>query len=193
MGNGSLKKHRKAEERFLLPFLYITSGIFVLLRGGVSRFLGVEWLDIDLISIVFVYLLGKDKEIQAVALAFFLGIMTDIFAPCRLGLFALTYTVTTAGLSRCRQFLDFNNAKTLALLVGVFLLVKWAFLVGLLGLFPVGQLIPSISLISVFLSALITSVLALFLFYFLDHADEEKRSQATIPISGDHHGGTFGA
>ncbi len=176
----------------MFPFLCVMSGLFVLLRGSMSRLLGIEWLDIDLIPIVLIYLLGRDEELRAGGLAFCMGILTDILAPCQLGLFALTYSAITVGLNRCRQFLDFNKTRTLALLVAVYLMVKWAFLLAVLRLFPAGGLIPSISFVSVFLSALITSLLALPLFYFLDLAGGEKPSGAPIAISGDHHGRTFG-
>lgn len=157
-----------------------------------SRLLGIEWLDIDLIPIVLIYLLGRDEELRAGGLAFCMGILTDILAPCQLGLFAFAYSAITIGLNRCRQFLDFNKTRTLALLVAVYLMVKWAFLLAVLGLFPAGGLIPSISFVSVLLSALITSLLALPLFYFLDLAGGEKPSGPPIAIPGDHHGRTFG-
>jgi len=192
MGTGGLIQNWKAGGRFLFPLLCVMTGIFVLLRGSVSRLLGIEWLDIDLVPIVVIYLLGKDKELRAGGLAFCMGILTDILAPCQLGLFALTYSAITVGLNRCRRFLDFNKTKTLALLVGTYLLVKWAFLSIVLRLFPAGQLVPSIPFISVFVSALITGFLALPLFYILDLAGDEKPSGIRIAIAGDHHGRTFG-
>jgi len=192
MRTGGLIQHWRAGEGFLFPFLCVMSGIFVLLRGSMSRLLGIEWLDIDLIPIVLMYLLGNDKELRAVGLAFCMGILTDILAPCQLGLFALTYSAITVGLNRCRQFLDFNKTRTLALFVAIYLLVKWVFLLAVLRLFPAGQLIPSIPFVSVCLSALITSLLALPLFYFLDLAGGEKPSGSPLASSGDHHGRTFG-
>lgn len=146
------------------------SVIFVLLRGSIGHLMGIEWLDIDLIPIVLIYLLGKDQELRAGCLAFCIGILTDILAPCQLGLFAFAYSAIIFGLNRCRQFLDFNNIKTSALFVAIFLLAKWALLLLVLRLFLAGQFIPSISFVSVFLSALITSLLAPPLFYFLDLA-----------------------
>jgi cell shape-determining protein MreD len=192
MGTGGLMQNWKAGERFLFPLLFVMSGIFVLLKGSMDRLLGIEWLDIDLIPIVVMYLLGKDKELRAEGLAFSMGILTDILAPCQLGLFALTYSAVTVGLNRCRRFLDFNKTKTLALLVGIYLLVKWAFISAVLRLFPAGQLIPSIPFVAVFASALITGLLALPLFHVLGLAGDEKPSGTRIAIAGDHHGRTLG-
>lgn len=172
----------------LFPLLCVMSGIFVILRGSISHFLGIEWLDIDLIPIVLIYLLGRDQEVGAESLAFCTGLLTDILAPSQFGLFALTYSAITLGMNRCRQFLDFNNIKTAALFVAGYIVAKWAFVLVVLKLFAAGQLIPSISLVSVFLSAGITSLLAIPLFYFLDLARGRRESGTLTAISGDTHG-----
>jgi rod shape-determining protein MreD len=192
MGIGNLIRYWRARWGFFFPVLCVMSGIFVLLRGSISYLLGIEWLDIDIIPIAIIYLLGKDQELRAICLAFCMGILTDILAPCQLGLFALAYSAITFGLDRCRQFLDFNSIKTSALFVAIYLLAKWAFLLVVLRLFTIGQLIPSISFTSVFLSALIMSLIAPPLFYFLDLAGGGRASDAIVTVSGDTNGRAFG-
>jgi cell shape-determining protein MreD len=170
MGIGVLLKQWKGERVFLFPFVCVICGLFVILRGSMDHLVRVEWLDIDPIPIVLVYLLAKDQEFRASCLAFFMGLLTDIFAPSQLGLFAFVYTTITLGISRCRLLLDFNSTKAAILFVAAFLLAKWAFLLIVLRLFPAGQLIPSISYASVLVSALITSSLALLLFHGINLA-----------------------
>lgn len=165
---GGFIKHWRAGGGFLFPLICVITGLFVLLRGSIGHLVGIEWLDIDLIPIVLIYLLGKNQEFRAGCLAFCMGVLTDILAPCQLGLFAFTYSAIIFGIYRCRQFLDFNNIKTSALFVAIFVLIKGAFLLVVLRLLPAGQFVPSISFVSVFLSTLITSLLTPPLFYFLD-------------------------
>ncbi len=152
----------------MFSLICVMSGIFVLLRGSIGHLLGIEWLDIDLIPIVLIYILGKNQELRAGCLAFCMGILTDVLAPSQLGLFAFVYSAIIFGMFRCRQFLDFNNIKTSTLFVAIFLFAKWAFLLVILRLFSAGQFMPSMPFVFMLLSALITSLLAPPLFYFLD-------------------------
>lgn len=169
---------------FMFPFLCLVSGIFVLLRGSISHLLGIEWLDIDIIPIALVYLLGKDQEVRAVILAFFAGTLTDLVAPCQLGLFALTYSTLTFGINRCRRFLDFDNRKTSALFVAGFVVAKWAFVLSVLRLFAAEQLMPSISLVSIWASALITGLLAMPSFYLLELSEGGTDAGTLTPTLG---------
>jgi len=181
----------RADVDFMFPLLCVISGVFVLLRGSISHILAIEWLDIDLIPIALVYLLSKDQELRAGTLAFCAGILTDILAPCQFGLFALTYSTLTFGVNRCRRFLDFDNRKTSALFVAGYLVAKWAFVLAVLKLFAAGQLIPSISLVSVVVSALITGLLAIPLFYVLELTGGGRESGRLSAVSGDIHGRTL--
>lgn len=170
MGIGIFLRQWKEEHVFFYPLICLTCGLFVILRGSISYFVRIEWLDIDLIPIFLIYLLARDQEFRSCCLAFFMGILTDIVAPCQLGLFALAYSTVILGINRCRQLLDFKDIKTSILFVAVFLLARWAFLLIALRLFPTGQFIPSISFVSVFISTLITSLITPLLFYCLDLA-----------------------
>ena len=169
LGSRSFSQQWKEASRFFFyPSMWLICGLFVILRGSISHLIRIEWLDIDLIPIFLIYLLARDQGVRSGCLAFFMGILTDIIAPCQLGLFAFTYSCIIFGITRCRQFLDFNNIKTSILFVAIFLLTKWAFLLGVLRLFPTGHLIPSISYTSVFVSTLITILITPLLFYCLD-------------------------
>jgi rod shape-determining protein MreD len=170
MGTGGFIHRWRAGGGLLFFFICVMSGMFVLLRGSIGHLLGIERLDIDLIPIVLIYIIGNNQELRAGCLAFCMGILTDILAPSQLGLFAFVYSAIILGMYRCRQFLDFNNIKTSALFVALFILAKWAFLLIVLRLFPAGHYMPSISLVSVFVSALITSIATPPLFYVLDRA-----------------------
>jgi rod shape-determining protein MreD len=191
LGPEGFMQRWRAEAGFMFPLLCLLSGIFVLLRGSISHLLAIEWLDIDLIPIALVYLLGRDQELRAGTLAFCSGILTDILAPCQFGLFALTYSALTFGVNRCRRFLDFENRKTSSLFVAGYLVAKWAFVLAVLKLFAAGQLSPSISLVSVVVSALITGLLAMPLFYLLELAGGGRDSGTLSAVSGDTHGRTL--
>jgi rod shape-determining protein MreD len=188
MKAGGLIEHWRADAGFMFPLLCVVSGMFVLLRGSISHLVGIEGLDIDLIPIVLVYLLSKDQEVRAGSLAFGTGLLTDVLAPCQFGLFALTYSAITLGVDRCRQFLDFDHIKTSALFVAGYLVAKWAFVWAVLTVFTTGQLIPSISLVSVCISAVITGLLAVPLFYLLGLGDGGRGADRLTAISGDTHG-----
>jgi len=163
-------KLRKEDGAFLHPLIWLTCGLFVILKGSMYHLVGIEWLDIDLIPIFLMYLIGKDQDFVAGCLAFYAGILTDIFAPCHLGLFAFVYSAIVLGIIHCRQFLDFNNIKTSILFVAVFLLVKWPFLMIIMGPSPSRQISSMGSLFFVSICVLATSMVTPFLFYFLDLA-----------------------
>ncbi len=133
-----------------------------------AHLVGIEWVDIDLIPIFLVYLIAEDQDFRAGCLAFFMGILTDIFAPCQLGLFAFVYSAILLGINQCRQFLDFNKIKALVLLVAIFLVAKWSLVLIIIRILSLGQSIPSITFILIPISALITGMITPFLFYFLN-------------------------
>jgi cell shape-determining protein MreD len=153
---------------FFYPLIWLTCGLFVILKGSINHLLRIEWLDIDLIPIFLIYLIAKDQNFKAGCLAFFMGILTDILAPCQLGLFTFAYSAILLGINHCRRFLDLNNIKTSILLVAFFLLAKWSFLLIIMRFFPIRQFISLIPFILVSVSILITSLITPFLFYFLN-------------------------
>lgn len=164
MGIRSYLKIGEKNDVFFYPIIWLTCGLFVIVRGSINHLVGIEWLDIDLIPIFLIYLIAKDQNFMAGCLGFFMGILTDIFAPCQLGLFAFAYSAILFGINHCRRFLDFNNIKTSILFVAIFLLAKWSFLMIIIRPFPLGQFTPLIY----FISVLITGMIAPSLFYFLN-------------------------
>jgi len=153
---------------FFYPLIWLTCGFFVILRGSINHFLRIEWLDIDIVPIFLIYLVAKDQDYKASCLAFFMGILTDIFSPCQLGLFAFTYSAILLGVNHCRRFLDINNIRTSMLLVVFFLLAKWSFLLIIVRFLPIRQFITLTPFILVSVSIVITSLITPLLFYFLD-------------------------
>lgn len=153
---------------FFYPSTWLVCGGFVLLRGSITQLVGITWLDIDLIPIFLVYLTAKDQNVKALCLAFFMGLLTDIFSACPLGLFALTYSAILVGINSCRQFLDFTNIKTSVLLVAVFLVAKWCLVLVAVSILPLGQSFPSMRVMPVFVSALITGLITPLIFYLLN-------------------------
>lgn len=152
----------KGDDLFSYSLIWLTCGLSVILRRNMNHLVGIEWLDIDLIPVFLIYLIAKDRSFMAGCLAFFMGVLTDIFAPCQLGLFAFLYSAITLGINHCRQFLDFNNIKTSILFVAAFLLAKWLFLMIIIRPSPLGQFTLLV------FSVLITSMITPFLFYFLN-------------------------
>ena len=161
-------KQWREEGALFYPSVWILCGLFVVLWGNIHHFTGVEWLNVDLIPVFLVYLIAKEQDLKAFCFAFFMGLLKDILAPCQLGLFAFTYSVLLFGMTRCRQFLNFNNLKTSVLLVAAFLLGKWVFFLVVLRLFPGGQFIPSIHVVEAASSVVMTTLVSPFLFSFLD-------------------------
>ena len=157
----------KEDRIFFYPLIWLTCGFFVILRGSINHFLRIEWLELDILPIFLIYLVAKDQDYKASCLAFFMGILTDIFSPCQLGLFAFTYSAILLGVNHCRRFLDLNNIKTSMLLVVFFLLAKWSFLLIIVRFFPIRQFIALTPFILVSISIVITSLITPLLFYFL--------------------------
>jgi rod shape-determining protein MreD len=155
---------------FTYSLIWLVCGALVLLRGNISQLVGITWLDIDLIPIFLIYLIAKDQNVKALCLAFFMGLLTDIFSACPLGLFALTYSALFLGINSCRQFLDFTSVKTAVLLVAVFLVAKWCLVLVAVSIFPLGQSFPSIRVMPLVVSALITGLIAPLIFYLLNLA-----------------------
>lgn len=168
MGIRSYLKPGKENDVFFYPIIWLTCGLFVIARGSINHLVGIEWLDIDLIPVFLIYLIAKDQNFMAGCLAFFMGMLTDVFAPCQLGLFAFLYSAIILGINHTRQFLDFNNIKTSVLFVAIFLLAKWSFLMIIIRPSPLREITPLISIVLVFISVLITSMITPFMFYFLN-------------------------
>jgi len=158
----------KEERVFFYPLIWLTCGLFVILRGSGSHILRIEWLDIDIIPVFLIYLITNDQNHKASFLAFFMGILTDVFAPCQIGVFAFAYSAILLGVNPCQRFLDLNNIKTSMLLVALFLVVKWSFLLIIMKFFPIRQTINLIPFILVAFSIIITSLTTPFLFYLLN-------------------------
>jgi cell shape-determining protein MreD len=156
------------EQWIFYPLIWLTCGIFVILRGAITHLVGIEWVDIDLIPIFLIYLIADDQDFRAGCLAFFMGILTDIFATCQLGLFAFVYSAILLGINQCRQFLDFNKTKASILLVAIFLVAKWSLVLIMIRILPLGHSIPYVKFILISISALITGPIAPFLFHFLN-------------------------
>ncbi|HUU41881.1 MAG TPA: hypothetical protein VMW42_13175 [Desulfatiglandales bacterium] len=164
---------------FFYPLIWLMCGLFVILKGNANHFLGVEWLDIDIIPIFLIYLITKERVLLAACLAFFMGILTDILASCQVGLFALVYSAIILGIKYCQKFLDFNNVKTQILSVAFFILAKWSFLLVLPRIFPKGQSNPSIPIVLLAGSVFTTSLIAPILFYVLNFL--QGKEAKTIP------------
>jgi len=157
----------KEDRIFFYPLIWLTCGFFIILKGSINHCLRIEWLDLDIVPVFLIYLVARDQDYKASCLAFFTGILTDIFSPCQLGLFAFTYSAILLGVNYCRRFLDLNNIKTSMLLVVFFLLAKWSFLLIIVRFLPIRQFIALTSFILVSVSIVITGLITPLLFYFL--------------------------
>jgi len=168
MGIGVFLKLGEENNILFYPVIWLVGGVFVILKGGITHLVGIEWVDIDVIPIFLIYLIARGQEFRAGLLAFFMGILTDIFAPCQLGLFAFAYSAVLLGIHYCRRFLDFTKMWTSVLLVALFLAAKWSLLLTIISIFPLGQFAPWITFPLVSISALMTSMIAPFLLYLLN-------------------------
>lgn len=179
MGIRIFLKLARGQDVFFYSLIWLVCGTSVILRGTVTHVVGIEWVDVDLIPILLVYLMGKDRTLGAGWLAFFMGLLTDMLTPSQLGLFAFAYSAILLGINYCRTFLDFTKIKTSILLVAIFVLAKWSLLLSVIRIFPLGHSVPSITFISLSISAVTMSIIAPFLFYLLNLATGgENRSYA---------------
>ena len=168
MGTKDYLRHWRENRVFFYPIIWFVCGLFVVLRGNIAHLSRIEWLDFDLIPVFLVYLIATDQNFKALCLAFFMGLLTDMFSSCQLGLFAFTYSAILLAINCTRYFLDLANVRTAALLVALFLLAKWCFVLIVLRILPLVQSVPSISLIMVIVSAFIMGAIAPILFHVLD-------------------------
>ena len=168
MGTKDYLRHWREDRLFFHPSIWFVCGLFVVLRGNIAHLSEIEWLDFDLVPVFLVYLIAIDQDFKALCLAFLMGLLTDMFSACQLGLFAFTYSAILLAINSTRRFLDLANVRTAALLVALFLLAKWCFVSIVLRILPLTQSVPSISFIIVIVSALIMGVIAPILFYVLD-------------------------
>lgn len=160
----------KERHVFFHSLIWLACILFVLLRGSIAHLVRVEWLYVDLIPIFLIYLVAKEQSLKASCLAFLVGLLTDIFSSCHLGLFALAYSAILLGINSCRQLLDFRNIKTSSVLAAVFVLSKWFLVLIVLSALPLGRTPSSMGLVLVVVSALVTGLITPALFYVLDLA-----------------------
>jgi cell shape-determining protein MreD len=172
-------RHWRENRLFFHPSIWFVCGLFVVLRGTIAHLSGIAWLDFDLVPVFLVYLIAIDQDLKALCLALFVGLLTDMFSACQLGLFAFTYTAILLAINRTRRFLDLANVRTATLLVALFLLAKWCFVSIVLRILPLTQSVPSINFVAVIVSAFIMGVIAPILFYVLDVIrGKEERAHA---------------
>jgi len=168
VGTRDYTRQWRANRLFFHPSIWFVCGLFVILRGTIAHLSGIEWLDFDLVAVFLVYLITINQDFKALCLAFFMGLLMDMFSACQLGLFAFTYSAILLATKSTRHFLDLANVRTAALLVALFLVAKWCFLWLVFRIIPLTQSVPSINLIAVIVSAFIMGVIAPMLFYVLD-------------------------
>ena len=169
----------KEDRIFFYPLVWLLCGFYVGLKGTMNHFIGIEWLDIDVVPVFLLYLVAKDQDNKASCLAFFMGILTDIFSPCQLGLFAFIYSALLLVVTLFRRFLDLNNIKTAMLLVVFFLLAKWLFLLIAVRFLPNRQFLTSTPFILLIVSIVIMSLITPLLFYFLNLLRGRERREST--------------
>ena len=146
------------------------------------NWIGLNNLDVDLVTIMMAYLLTGNGKTGTGVFAFFQGILVDIYSAGLLGLFGVLYLVVFLGIYLGGRFFDPHSPRGLVILVSLAVSLKGALLVALLDAFSLEMVTSSATFLSMAVSALCTGLIAPFLFYVLNQTKKSlvKDTQEAI-------------
>ena len=139
----------------------------------------VKGVDIDLVIVFTVYFLASNESSPGI-FAFFQGFLLDVFSGGVLGFFTLLYLLVYFSIRIASHPIDLLSPVGRAAVVFIAVMIKGLIMLLFLSLFSIQYVLSGDSLLSFFLSAVLTSILSIFIFYFL------KISPAVVsPLEGD--------
>ena len=143
--------------------------LFVLVRGNLADQFRFGGFEVDLVAIITAYILLSHGPVGAGIFAFGQGLVIDCYSAGLVGLFTLLYIVVFLGMSIGSSFFDPNSPRAVIILVATAVLTKGILLMGILNAFSLETYDASADLVSVFLSAVFSGLLAPIVFHVLDH------------------------
>ncbi|MBN2419182.1 MAG: rod shape-determining protein MreD [Deltaproteobacteria bacterium] len=159
--------------------IWFVSIFFLLVKGNLFHSLIVKGVDIDLIVVFTVYFLASNES-SPVFFAFCQGFLLDILSGGMMGFFTLLYLLVYFCIRFASHPIDLLTPVGRAAVVFIAVIIKEMMMLLFLSLFSPRYLFSMDLLLSFFLSALLTSVLSIFIFHFL------KISSAVVTsVEGD--------
>lgn len=146
-------------------FVWLGSTLFILAKGTLMNRIGLETLDIDLVTILIACLLATRGKPAAVVFAMGQGILTDIFSAGWPGLFWFLYMMVFFGMNLGGRFFDPHSVRGLFLLVTIAVFLKDVLFMGMLHAFSLQVGSFSSAFLAIGVSAFCTGFLAPAVFY----------------------------
>jgi rod shape-determining protein MreD len=151
----------------------------LLIKGSLFHSLIVKGVDIDLIIVFTVYFLASNESSPGI-FAFCQGFLLDIFSGGILGFFTLLYLLVYFFIRIASHPIDLLTPVGRAAVVFIAVIAKELIMIIFLSLFSPQYIFSIDSLFSFFLSAVLTSMLSIFIFHFF-----KISSAAVSSLEGD--------
>lgn len=149
----------------------MVSVLLLLVKGSLMAYGMSRLLNVDFIVLFVAYLFVSRGETGAGIFAFCQGLLTDIFSGGFLGLFGLLYLVVFLGIRIGSRPIDLLSSGGQFALVSVAVLLKDLLMIGLHHLFSLNLVYSFSDFWASLSSALVTGILAPFLFGLLNYLD----------------------
>jgi rod shape-determining protein MreD len=143
----------------------------VLVRGSFLNQRWLEFVDIDLVTILIAYLWIHYGQTGAGLFALGQGVMMDLFSGSMMGLFALLYLAVFLAIQMGSRFFHLQTFRGLMILILLAVLLRQLMLLGLLEVFSFPIHFTWHTYVSFGLSALVSGVLAPPCFALLKQVD----------------------
>jgi len=140
--------------------------VFLLIKGNLFHSLIVKGVDIDLVIIFTVYFLVSNESSPGI-FAFCQGFLLDVFSGGVLGFFTLLYLLVYFSIRIASHPIDLLSPVGRAAVVFIAVMIKELIMLLFFNLFSFEYIFSGNSLLSFFLSAVLTSILSIFIFHFL--------------------------
>jgi len=158
---------------------WFISILFILFKGGMeNHIIFFKSFDVDIVIILIAYLLVFYGETGAGIFAFGLGLVIDVFSGGVPGLFTFLYLVVFLAIKLASRPLDLLSTGGQMATVSMAVLLKKGLMVILLYMFSLEITFSFSDFLLFVFSAICSSLIAPFLFYFLDFLNR-------LPIGAD--------
>ena len=147
--------------------LWLVGILLTLLKGIWTNPWGVDFFDLDFLTILTAYLFLSSGQLAAGSFALGQGILIDLFSTGLQGLFPSLYLGVFWGITIASRFFNLREARGQAIIVAIAILFKQMLMVLLVGLFSHKLIVSSyflkVSAISIFGSGIIAPLIFMLL------------------------------
>ncbi len=151
--------------------MWIVGLAIILVRGNVANQIKVVPFEVDLVAIMTAYLLVSHGQVWSGLFAFGQGLLLDCYSAGLVGLFTLLYLTAFLSMSIGSRVFDPNSPRSTILLITIAVLIKGVLFAFLLNAFSLESGFQHSSLVSIALSAIVSGLLAPFVFHLFNHMD----------------------